>query len=48
MDRHRGPGLREVWPDVDTPLAGLGIGRQRHELAVIRATVSSGMNARQS
>lgn len=28
--------LRHVWPDVATPLAGLGIGRQRHVLAVMR------------
>lgn len=29
--------VRAVWSDVTTPLAGLGIGRQRHALAVIRA-----------
>jgi cytoplasmic iron level regulating protein YaaA (DUF328/UPF0246 family) len=28
--------LREVWPEVTTPLAGLGIGYQRHALAVMR------------
>lgn len=28
---------RQVWADVATPLAGLGIGRQRHALAVMRA-----------
>lgn len=28
--------LRQVWADVSTPLAGLGIGRQRHVLAVMR------------
>jgi hypothetical protein len=35
---------REVWDDVRTPLAGLGIGRQLHELAVITAlgAVASG------
>jgi hypothetical protein len=27
---------RQVWADVTTPLAGLGIGRQRHVLAVMR------------
>jgi uncharacterized protein DUF6884 len=29
--------IRQVWDDVSTPLAGLGIGRQRHVLAVLRA-----------
>jgi hypothetical protein len=29
--------LREVWPDAATPLAHLGIGQQRHELAMMRA-----------
>lgn len=33
--------LREVWPDVETPLAGLGIGRQRHQLAVMRASAQA-------
>lgn len=27
----------QVWADVSTPLAGLGIGRQRHVLAVMRS-----------
>jgi hypothetical protein len=31
--------LREVWPDVRTPLAGLGIGQQRHQLAVMRGAL---------
>jgi hypothetical protein len=28
--------LRHVWPDVNTPLAGLGIGYQRQKLAAMR------------
>lgn len=28
---------RQVWPQVSTPLAGLGIGHQRHVLAVLRS-----------
>lgn len=27
---------RQVWPGLETPLAGLGIGRQRYVLAVMR------------
>jgi hypothetical protein len=37
--------VKQAWADVATPLAGLGIGRQRHALALIRGgshpTVSS-------
>jgi hypothetical protein len=33
--------LRRVFGIVITPLAGLGIGRQRHELAVMRARAAS-------
>lgn len=29
--------LAQVWADVATPLAGLGIGRQRHALALMRS-----------
>jgi hypothetical protein len=28
--------IRQVWADVSAPLAGLGIGRQRHALAIMR------------